>query len=58
VEHTQEAIDVVAAADLSAWRHHLGIGGPRFSVAVMVVKRGDVLQDHVFGVGHHPSVCS
>src|SRR6266498_4270685 len=55
LEHTQEANDVVATAGLAAWRHQLGIGGPRLSVAVTVVDGGDVPEDHVFGVGHQLS---
>src|SRR5689334_24547237 len=58
VEHAQEANDVVATAGLAAWRHQLGIGGPRVSVAITVVDGGDVLEDHVFGVEHQLSGCS
>ncbi len=58
VEHAQEANDVVATAGLAAWRHQLGIGCPRVSVAITVVDGGDVLEDHVFGVGHQLSGCS
>ena len=52
LEHAEEADDVVATADLGAWRRHLRIGGPRIGVAVMVVDGVDVLEDHVSGVGH------
>ena len=52
LEHADEADDIVAAADLGAWRCHLRIGGPRIGVAVMTVDGVDVLEDHVSGVGH------
>jgi hypothetical protein len=55
VEHAQEANDVVATVGLAAWRDQLGIGGPRLSVVIVSVDGGDVLQDHVFGVGHQLS---
>ena len=42
LEHTQEANDVVATAGLAAWRHQLGIGGLRLSVAITVVDRGEI----------------
>ncbi len=54
----KKANDLVATAGLAAWRHQLGIGGPRLSIAIPVVDRGDVLQDHVFGLGHQLSDCS
>ena len=55
VEHAQEAKDLVATAGLAAWRHQPGISSPRLSVTVTVVDGGDVLEDHVSGVGHQLS---
>ena len=52
LERGDEADDVVAAADLGSWRCHLRVGGPRIGVAVTVVERVDVLEDHVSGAGH------
>src|SRR3954469_6865107 len=57
LEHIEEADDVVAAADVGAWRCYLRIGGPRIGVAVTAVDRVDVLEDHVPGAGHLLSDC-
>src|SRR3954451_16265242 len=57
LEERAEADDIVAAADLGAWRCHLRIGGPRIGVAVAAVDRLDVLEDHVSGAGYLLSDC-
>ena len=57
LERGDEADDIVATADLGSWRCHLRIDGPRIGVAVTVVERVDVLEDHVSGAGHLLSDC-
>src|SRR3954447_25040410 len=52
LEHGEEADDIVAAADLGAWRCHLRIGRPWIGVAVTAVDRVDVLEDHLAGARH------
>jgi len=52
LKHGEEADDIVAAADLGAWRCYLRVGGPRIGVAVTGVDCVDVLGDHVSGAGH------
>ena len=56
LEQGDEADDIVAAADLGAWRRDLRIGGSRIGVAVTAVDRVDVPEDHVSGAGHLLSV--